>query len=163
MSNAEGGGAQFFRHPLEDFRHSLKITLPPPGRNPENAPVLDGHIRARESTFLSGPHCSTLVSCSIIYFFYLCGDWPRSIKTNCRSIIWFLLEKGTIEIGEVLVGLGQLHWNLEPTPLEPGSNYTGTGNQLYWNLDPTTHGTGNQLYWNLDRTTLEPETSCTGT
>ena len=39
MSNAEGGGAQFFRHPLGDFFHPLKITLPPPGRNPENAPV----------------------------------------------------------------------------------------------------------------------------
>ena len=32
ISNAEGGSAQFFRHPLE-------ITLPPPGRNPENPPA----------------------------------------------------------------------------------------------------------------------------
>ena len=39
MSNAEGVSAQFFRHPLGDFRHPLKIILPPPGRNPENAPV----------------------------------------------------------------------------------------------------------------------------
>ena len=30
MSNAEGVSEKFFRHPL-------KITLPPPGRNPENA------------------------------------------------------------------------------------------------------------------------------
>ena len=27
------------RHPLEDFRHPLKISLPPPGRNPETVPV----------------------------------------------------------------------------------------------------------------------------
>ena len=40
MSNAEGGSAQFVRHPLGDFRHPLKITLPPPGRNPENTPLL---------------------------------------------------------------------------------------------------------------------------
>ena len=40
MSNAAGGSAQFFRHPLRDFPHTLQITLPPPGRNPENAPVL---------------------------------------------------------------------------------------------------------------------------
>ena len=38
MINAEGGSAQIFRYPLGDFRHPLKITLPPPGRNPENAP-----------------------------------------------------------------------------------------------------------------------------
>ena len=38
MSNADGCSAQFFRHPLRDFRHTLKITLPPPGRNLENAP-----------------------------------------------------------------------------------------------------------------------------
>ena len=39
--NAEGkgGSAQFFRHTLGDFRHPLKITLPPAGRNPETAPV----------------------------------------------------------------------------------------------------------------------------
>ena len=38
--NAEGkrGSAQLFHHPLGDIRHPLKITLPPPGRNPENAP-----------------------------------------------------------------------------------------------------------------------------
>ena len=41
--NAEGkgGSAQFFRHPL-------KITLPPPGRNPETAPdakpIFEGHF-----------------------------------------------------------------------------------------------------------------------
>ena len=39
MSNAEEGSAQFFRHPMGDFRHPLKITLPSLGRNPENTPV----------------------------------------------------------------------------------------------------------------------------
>ena len=38
MSSTKGVSAQFFRHTLGDFRHPLKITLPPPGRNPENAP-----------------------------------------------------------------------------------------------------------------------------
>ena len=27
--------AQFFRHLLRDFRHPLKMSLPPPGRNPD--------------------------------------------------------------------------------------------------------------------------------
>ena len=40
MSNDEGGSAQFFRHPLGEFRQPLKITLQPPERNPENAPDL---------------------------------------------------------------------------------------------------------------------------
>ena len=31
---------QLFRHPLGDFRHPLKISLPPHGRNPEIAPDL---------------------------------------------------------------------------------------------------------------------------
>ena len=40
VKDAEGKGsrAQFVRHPLGDFRHPLKFTLPPPGRNPETAP-----------------------------------------------------------------------------------------------------------------------------
>ena len=33
---------KFFRHPLGDFRHPLKISLPPPGRNPETAPGREG-------------------------------------------------------------------------------------------------------------------------
>ena len=38
--NAEGKkvGRNLFRHPLEDYRHPLKISLPPPGKNPETAP-----------------------------------------------------------------------------------------------------------------------------
>ena len=31
--------SNFFATTLGDFRHPLKITLPPPGRNPETAPV----------------------------------------------------------------------------------------------------------------------------
>ena len=41
MSYAEGGSAKFFCHPLGDFRRPMKITLPPPVRNPENPPVYD--------------------------------------------------------------------------------------------------------------------------
>ena len=39
--NAEGQEevCNLFRHPLGDFRHPLKIFLPPPARNPETAPV----------------------------------------------------------------------------------------------------------------------------
>ena len=36
--NGKGGSAQFFPNPLGDFRHLLKITLPPSVRNPETAP-----------------------------------------------------------------------------------------------------------------------------
>ena len=36
-TEGKGGSTKFFRHPLGDFRHPLKITLPPPGRNPETA------------------------------------------------------------------------------------------------------------------------------
>ena len=32
-AEGKGGSAQFFRHPLGDFRHPLKISLPPPGRD----------------------------------------------------------------------------------------------------------------------------------
>ena len=37
--NAEGKDVarDLFRHPLGDFCHPLKISLPPPGRNPETA------------------------------------------------------------------------------------------------------------------------------
>ena len=39
-AKGKGGSAQFFRHPLGDLRHPLKITnnLPPPERNPKTAP-----------------------------------------------------------------------------------------------------------------------------
>ena len=40
-TEGKGGSAQFFRHPLGDFRHPLKISLPPPGSNPETAPDYD--------------------------------------------------------------------------------------------------------------------------
>ena len=42
MLRKKGNGvsAQFFRHPLGDFRHPLKISLPSPGRNPETTPDL---------------------------------------------------------------------------------------------------------------------------
>ena len=44
--NAEGKGValNFFRQPLGDFRHPLKITLPSPGRNPETAPALGSKL-----------------------------------------------------------------------------------------------------------------------
>ena len=48
MSNSEGGSAPFFRHPLGDFRHLLKVTLPPPGRNPENASAPVGVVSGSE-------------------------------------------------------------------------------------------------------------------
>ena len=41
QKNAEGKDVarNLFGHPLGDFRHPLKISLPPLGRNPETAPV----------------------------------------------------------------------------------------------------------------------------
>ena len=40
--NAERKGIarNFFATPRGDFHHPLKISLPPPGRNPETAPAL---------------------------------------------------------------------------------------------------------------------------
>ena len=41
-NKAEGKGTarNFFCHPLGDFSHPLKISLPPHGRNPESAPAM---------------------------------------------------------------------------------------------------------------------------
>ena len=40
IKNTEGKGVprNLFPHPLGHFRHPLKISLPPPGRNPESVP-----------------------------------------------------------------------------------------------------------------------------
>ena len=52
--NAEGKevARNLFRHPLGDFRHPLKISLPPPGRNPETATGISTGVYA------GNVHCS---------------------------------------------------------------------------------------------------------
>ena len=47
----KGDSAPFFRYPLEDFRHPLKMSLPPPGRNPENAPGM--YVKIQIFTYIN--------------------------------------------------------------------------------------------------------------
>ena len=68
----EGGSAKFFRHPLWDFQHLLKIFLPPPGKNGETAPE----------------------GCGTLYLVYVHVDWkhlfcyPSHVLQRPKTRVW---------------------------------------------------------------------------
>ena len=49
---------QYFHHALGDLRHSLKITLPPPGRNPETASAFKQIYFAQIENCLENPNAT---------------------------------------------------------------------------------------------------------